>query len=171
MTDQDDELIFPRSVLRGLGALPGTAPAFRLTSNFHPGQDLPVKYTCNGADVSPPLAWTGAPAGTKSIALIMDDPDAPKEPWTHWVLYDIAPTASSIAEGASAGRPGRNDWHMAGYRGPCPPKGRHRYFFKLYALDAALGDLGEPNAAKLEQAMVGHVLGQAALMGTYASTK
>src|SRR5213078_4602232 len=118
--------------------------------------------------LSPPLAWSGVPEGAKSLALIVDDPDAPdprapRMTWVHWVLYDLPPGAKGLAEGAAAGglppgtREGRNDWKKTGYGGPCPPVGRHRYFFKLYALDSMLGDLGTPTKAKLEQTMKNHV--------------
>jgi Raf kinase inhibitor-like YbhB/YbcL family protein len=146
------------------------------SSAFAEGETIPTKYTCEGDDVSPPLQWSNVPAGTKSLALIVDDPDAPdpkapKRTWVHWVLYEIPADATSLPEGASplpAGtRDGINDWDRTGYGGPCPPIGRHRYFFKLYALDAALGDLSEPTKAELEQAMTGHVLAQTELIGTY----
>ena len=153
--------------------------ALALTSSAfaHEGA-IPKLYTCQGKDISPPLSWSGLPNGTKSVALIVDDPDAPdpKAPrmtWVHWVLYDLPGSASGLAEGAARGglpqgtREGRNDWKRTGWGGPCPPTGRHRYFFKLYALDAPLGDLGEPTKAKLEQAMAGHVLAKAELVGTY----
>ena len=137
---------------------------------------VPKKYTCQGDDISPPLAWSGLPDGTKSVALIVDDPDAPdpaapKRVWVHWVLYDIPPTVQSLAEAtkqAPAGaRDGKNDWGRTGYGGPCPPIGRHRYFHKLYALDTQLGDLGGPTKAQLEKAMQGHILAQGELIGTY----
>jgi len=135
-------------------------------------------YTCQGQDVSPPLAWKGVPAGTRSLALIVDDPDAPdpaapKMTWVHWVLYNIAPQASGLAEGVartdlpSGTLEGSNDWQRTGYGGPCPPIGRHRYFHKLYALDTVLPDLGKPTKAVLEKAMKGHILAQAELVGTY----
>jgi Raf kinase inhibitor-like YbhB/YbcL family protein len=137
---------------------------------------IPTKYTCEGTDVSPPLTWTGLPQGTKSVALIVDDPDAPdpaapKMTWVHWVLYNLPPTIDGLPEGASVlssttGR-GLNDWHNTKYGGPCPPIGRHRYFFRLYALDTELPDLGRPTKLMLEKAMKGHVLGQAELVGTY----
>jgi Raf kinase inhibitor-like YbhB/YbcL family protein len=139
---------------------------------------IPAKYTCEGEDVSPPLAWSGVPAGTKSLVLIVDDPDAPdpKAPrmtWVHWVLYDLPPTSTGLAEGVtgdalpSGTKVGLNDWKRADYGGPCPPIGRHRYFFKLYALDAALSGLSQPTKAKVEAAMRGHVVGEAQLVGTY----
>jgi len=151
----------------------------RLTSSsFEHEKEIPTKYTCEGADRSPALAWTGVPQGTKSLALIVDDPDAPdpkapKMTWVHWVLFGIAPSVSGLAEGITSAelppgaREGINDWKMPGYRGPCPPIGRHRYFHKLYALDALPALSGQPDKATLEQAMKGHVLEQATLMGTY----
>jgi hypothetical protein len=148
------------------------------SSAFSPGGEIPSRYTCEGEDVSPPLAWSDPPAGTRSFALIVDDPDAPdpKAPqrtWVHWVVYDLPADAARLAEGAGAGtlppgaRQGRNDWGRADWGGPCPPVGRHRYFHKLYALDAKLGDLRTPTEAALEPAMEGHVLGRAELVGTY----
>jgi hypothetical protein len=140
---------------------------------------IPTELTCQGADRSPPLTWTDVPAGTKSVALIVDDPDAPdpaapKTIWVHWVLYNLPPETTALAEGMKAStlpkgsREGLNDWKAIGYRGPCPPAGRHRYFFKLYALDAVLPNLGIAGTkADLEKAMHGHILGQAQLVGTY----
>ncbi|MHB8346390.1 MAG: YbhB/YbcL family Raf kinase inhibitor-like protein [Acidiferrobacterales bacterium] len=140
--------------------------------------DIPSKYTCDGEDISPPLLWSGVPAGTKSLALIMEDPDAPdpahpRITWVHWVLYNIPPGTSGLLEGAGSAtlpagtREGLNDWHRTGYGGPCPPIGRHRYFEKLYALDTVLPDLAQPTKAVLEKAMQGHVLAQQELVGTY----
>ena len=148
------------------------------SSAFADGGEIPKRHPCEGDDASPPLAWSGAPAGTKTFALVVDDPDAPdpKAPrmtWVHWVLYDIPATATALAEGAkraalpAGAREGKNDWRRTGYGGPCPPIGRHRYFHKLYALDAALGDLDTPAKAELERAMQGHVLAKAELIGTY----
>jgi Raf kinase inhibitor-like YbhB/YbcL family protein len=151
------------------------------SSAFAHGEEIPQEYTCDGADTSPQLHWTGVPEGAKSLALIVDDPDAPdpaapQRTYVHWVLYDIPPTVTELPAGtavpggaaASDGaREGKNDWDRTGYGGPCPPIGRHRYFFKLYALDAGLGDLGSPTKAELERAMEGHVLEQTELMGTY----
>jgi Raf kinase inhibitor-like YbhB/YbcL family protein len=141
------------------------------------GQDssIPREHTCDGADTAPALEWNGAPDGTKSFALIVDDPDAPdpaapKRTYVHWVVYDIPPSASALAEGGAlprGARDGTNDWNRTGYGGPCPPIGRHRYFFKLYALDVVLGDRGAMTKAELEREMRGHVLGSAELMGTY----
>ena len=145
---------------------------------FAAGGAIPSKYTCDGANQSPPLEWSGAPDGTKSFALILDDPDAPdpkapKATWVHWVLYDIPVGAMRLPEAVEARalppgtREGRNDWGRTGYGGPCPPIGRHRYFFKLYALDTVLPDLREPDKAALEKAMKGHVIEHAELVGTY----
>jgi len=160
-------------------AVQGGAMALSLTSSaFQSGGEIQSVYTCEGKDTSPPLEWSSTPPGTKSLALIVDDPDAPdpkapKVTWVHWVLYDIPPAATGLpaaiaSKDLPAGtREGMNDWKRAGYGGPCPPIGRHRYFFKLYALDIALPDLGTPTKAKLEKAMEGHVLGKAELVGTY----
>jgi len=152
-----------------------------LTSTaFAKGGDIPARYTCEGSDVAPPLTWSGVPDGAKSLTLIVDDPDAPdpaapKMTWVHWVLYDIAPSATGLPEGGKplpeGTREGLNDWKRTGYGGPCPPVGRHRYFFKLYALDTLLPDLRAPKKADLERAMHGHVLAQAELIGTYQKGK
>lgn len=138
--------------------------------------EIPKRHTCDGEDVSPALRWSNLPEGTQSLALIADDPDAPdpaapKLVWVHWVLYNIPPSADGLV-GAEKKLPagtleGLNDWKRTGYGGPCPPIGRHRYFFKLYALDVVLPDLEEPNKSLLEQAMAGHIIGQAELIGTY----
>ena len=147
------------------------------TAFVHKGE-IPRLYTGEGRDASPPLAWSGAPAGTKSFALIVDDPDAPdprapKLTWVHWVLYNIPASAAGLSEAAKSGelpsgtKEGLNDWRRTGYGGPMPPIGRHRYFHKLYALDAVLPDLGTPTKAALEKAMTGHVLEKAELVGTY----
>ena len=146
-----------------------TSPVFT-----HNGTN-PKVYTCQGKDMSPALAWSGLPSGTKSVALIVDDPDvpdpaAPKREWVHWVLYNIPPATTGLAEAAklpAGAREGKNDWDRLGYGGPCPPIGRHRYFHKLYALDVVLPDLNEPTKATLLDAMEGHVLGEAELIGTY----
>jgi Raf kinase inhibitor-like YbhB/YbcL family protein len=155
------------------------AMTLALTSTaFTAGGAIPKRHTCDGDDVSPPLAWRGVPAGAKSLVLIVDDPDAPdpaapKLTWVHWVVYDIPPTATGFPEAVkpsglpSGTRQGLNDWKRTGYGGPCPPIGRHRYFHKLYALDTVLGDLGQPTKAKLEAAMKRHVLAHAELVGTY----
>ena len=143
----------------------------------HQGE-IPKRYTCEGEDVSPPLLWSNPPEGTRSFALIVDDPDAPdpeapRMTWVHWVLYNLPATATELPEGVpSEALPrgtgqGLNDWRRKGYGGPCPPIGRHRYFHKLYALDVVLPDLGAAGKPELETAMEGHVLGRAELVGTY----
>ncbi|HTP47782.1 MAG TPA: YbhB/YbcL family Raf kinase inhibitor-like protein [Casimicrobiaceae bacterium] len=148
------------------------------SSAFAANAAMPSLYTCEGKDISPPLAWSGAPARTRSFVLIVDDPDAPdpaapKMTWVHWVLYDIPATASSLPEAVKSAalpagtREGINDWKRTRYGGPCPPVGRHRYFHKLYALDTLLPDLNRPDKAAVEKAMQGHVLAEAALIGTY----
>jgi len=153
--------------------------ALALTSSaFTHNGAIPKQYTCQGSDISVPLAWNGLPAGTKSLALIVDDPDAPdpaapKMTWVHWVLYNIPPAAAGLKEAIKAGElpkgtlDGLNDWKRAGYGGPCPPIGRHRYFHKLYALDVVLPDLKRPAKAQLEKAMQGHMLEKFELIGTY----
>lgn len=139
---------------------------------------MPAHLTCDGEDRSPELRWAGLPEGTQSLALIVDDPDAPdpaapQRTWVHWVLYGIPPTVTGLAEGVlprdlpPGTREGINDWGRTGYGGPCPPIGRHRYFHKLYALNKVLPDLGKPTKAALEKAMTGHVLASAELVGTY----
>jgi hypothetical protein len=145
---------------------------------FAPDGEILRKYTCEGEDVSPPLTWQGVPAGSKSLVLIVDDPDAPdpaapQMTWVHWVLYDIPTNATGLPQDTVRhGLPdgtleGTNDWKRTGYGGPCPPIGRHRYFHKLYALDVALGDLASPTKSDLEAAMEGHVIARVELIGTY----
>jgi len=140
--------------------------------------EIPRRYTCDGDDVSPPLLWSGVPEGARSLALVVDDPDAPdpaapRMTWVHWVLYNLPPGSGGLAEGLGPGElpegalEGLNDWGRTGYGGPCPPVGRHRYFHKLYALDVMLPDLGEPKKAELEQVIQGHVLGRAEIIGTF----
>jgi Raf kinase inhibitor-like YbhB/YbcL family protein len=142
---------------------------------------IPKLYTCQGKDISPSINWSGLPDGTKSLVLIVDDPDAPdpaapKRTWVHWVLYNIPPSASGLQEAVNATglptgtRQGRNDWDRTGYGGPCPPIGRHRYFHKLYALDIVLQDLKQPNKATVLEAIEGHVIESAELIGTYQKT-
>jgi Raf kinase inhibitor-like YbhB/YbcL family protein len=147
-----------------------------VSSAFGQNGEIPSKHTCEGKDVSPPLSFSGAPPGTKSYALIVDDPDAPdpkapKRVWVHWVVYDIPAGSSALAEGANrapeGARDGKNDWGRTGYGGPCPPIGRHRYFHKIYALDVLLGDRGPLDKAGLTAAMQGHVLASGELIGTY----
>lgn len=141
-------------------------------------KDIPARHTCQGMDTSPPLSWSGLPPGTRSLALIVDDPDAPDPAapemiFVHWVLYNIPPDVDGLEEGAApAGLPldteqGMNDWHDKTWGGPCPPVGRHRYFFKLYALNTTLPHLRHPTKGTLEEAMHGHILAQAELIGLY----
>jgi Raf kinase inhibitor-like YbhB/YbcL family protein len=152
------------------------------SSSFRPQGSIPARFTCDGDDVSPALEWTDVPDGTRSLVLIVDDPDAPdpaapKRTWVHWVLYDLPPSAASLAEGVDSAslpagtREGLNDWGRTGYGGPCPPVGRHRYFFRLYALDTSLGTLGDASRGAIDRAMQGHVIATAELLGTYARAK
>jgi Raf kinase inhibitor-like YbhB/YbcL family protein len=145
------------------------------SSAFPANQPIPARYTCDGVDIPPPLTWQGLPPGTRSLALIIDDPDAPdprhpRQVWVHWVVYNLPPDCAGLAEAGAlppGAMVGRNDWNRTGYGGPCPPIGRHRYFHKLYALDTVLPDLKHPAKSQLEQAMQGHVLAQAELVGIY----
>lgn len=155
------------------------ASAMTLTSpDFTPGGAIPAVYTCEGKDVSPALSWSGVPEGTRSLALVIADPDAPDPvkpqlTWSHWVLYNLPPDAKGLPQGVAATAlppgtlQGKNDWKRTGYGGPCPPIGRHRYFHRLYALDVVLPDLQEPSRESLEAQMKGHILATAELMGTY----
>lgn len=150
-----------------------------LTSTaFSQGGEIPTRHTCEGEDISPPLSWNDVPPGTQSFALIVDDPDAPdpqapRMTYVHWVVYNLPRDVRELAADASGtampggAREGTNDWNRTGWGGPCPPIGRHRYFHKLYALDTVLGDLGAATKPELEQAMEGHIVAQAELMGTY----
>lgn len=147
-----------------------------ISTAFASGGEIPARHTCEGADIAPPLQWTGVPDQAASLALIVDDPDAPdpaapQTTWVHWVLFDIPPSTPGLPEGGhplpAGTHEGLNDWGRHGYDGPCPPVGRHRYFFKLYALDQRLTALPRANKAAVEQAMRGHVLAHAELMGTY----
>ena len=159
-----------------MSALTISSPAFT------PGAGIPALYTCQGRDISPPLAWTGVPPAAKSLVLIVDDPDAPdpkapKMTWVHWVLYNIPPTVAGLPEGTTSSSlppgtlEGKNDWKRTGYGGPCPPIGRHRYFHKLYALNTVLPDLKQPTKAQVEQAMEGHIVANAVVMGQYQKEK
>ena len=152
------------------------------SSAFEEGSEIPNRHTCEGEDVSPPLRWTAPPRGTKSLALIVEDPDAPdpaapKTTWVHWIVVDLPPEAGGLAQGAGSdglppgARAGRNDWKRTDYGGPCPPIGRHRYFHRLYALDTTLRDLAAPTRAELLRAMEGHVLKEAVLIGTYKKSR
>jgi hypothetical protein len=170
------------ALLWGVGSISKAeerAMSMTITSSaFAHNGSIPKQYTCEGKDLSPPLAWSGVPAQAKSLVLIVDDPDAPdpaapQMTWVHWVLYNLPPTATGLPEAVGAThlpqgtREGSNDWQRTGYGGPCPPIGRHRYFHKLYALDRVLPDLYKPRKQELEKAMKGHIVGQAQLVGTY----
>ena len=158
------------------GALAG---GLVLTSSaFESGSPIPKAHTCQGADRAVPLDWSGVPEGTKSFALVVDDPDAPdpkapKVRWVHWVVYDLPAAISSVPEGSpqpelpQGSRIGTNDWTRADWGGPCPPIGRHRYVFTLYALDTVLGDRGALGRDALREALSGHILAEASLVGTY----
>jgi Raf kinase inhibitor-like YbhB/YbcL family protein len=157
-----------------------TSMTMQVTSSaFQAGQAIPAKYTCEGADISPPLEWSGVPASAKSLALICDDPDAPVGTWLHWVLYDLPVTATDLAEKVPpseslsfGAKQGINDFKRVGFCGPCPPPGKpHRYYFKLYALDVDLGLKPRATKQELLRAMDGHILAEAQLMGTYQRRK
>jgi Raf kinase inhibitor-like YbhB/YbcL family protein len=152
-----------------------------LSPEFDDGDIIPIQYTCEGKDISPPLIWEDIPEGTKSLVLIVDDPDAPDPEapmmtWVHWVLYNIPPETDGLPEGvASRSLPpgtkeGLNDWSRTGYGGPCPPIGRHRYFHKLYALDTVLKGMNQPNKQQVEAAMKGHIIAETELVGVYKKT-
>ncbi len=130
---------------------------------------IPPKYTCDGADVNPPLKWEGAPDKAKSLALIVDDPDAPAGTWVHWVVWNINPADQGISENSvpKGAAQGINDFRKQAYGGPCPPSGTHRYFFKIYALDSVLNIQPKSSKADLEKAMKGHIISRAELVGTY----
>lgn len=153
-----------------------TPMELKVTSTvFQQGGVIPAQYTCDGADISPPLTWTGGPGGTQSYALIADDPDAPVGTWVHWVLYNIPATATSLPENVAKKESlsdgtvqGVNDFKRYGYGGPCPPGGTHRYFFKVYALDTVLKTGPGLTKKKLLREIEGHILGQGELMGTYS---
>lgn len=154
----------------------GRAMTFRVQSTaFANGSEIAKKFTCSGADLSPALSWSGVPAGTHSLALISDDPDAPASAWTHWIVWNIPPQTAALPEGVAktealdnGARQGTNDFGRIGYGGPCSPPGKpHRYFFKLYALDAMLDLKQDATRKELDTAMKGHVLSQAEVMGKY----
>jgi len=161
----------------------GTHMAMTLTSPaFAFGEPIPTRYTCEGNDISPALAWSGVPENARSLVLIVDDPDAPdpaapQRTWVHWVLYNIPADAEGLPEGIAASElpgdtlEGLNDWGRTGYGGPCPPIGRHRYFFRLYALDRHLPDLGKVGKDGVEAAMRDHIVADATLVGTYQKVK
>lgn len=149
-----------------------------ISQAFNSGDKIPAMYTCDGRNISPPLSWSNLPSGAKSLALIVDDPDAPdpaapRQTWVHWVLYNLPPGLKNLSPGIvtqdlpAGTKQGKNDWDRFGYGGPCPPIGCHRYFYTLYALDTVLPDLGAANKTKLLNAMRGHILAHAELLGRY----
>jgi Raf kinase inhibitor-like YbhB/YbcL family protein len=154
-------------------------PFTLMSTSFDHGSPIPPRHTCDAEDVSPCLSWTGVPEGTRSLALIVDDPDAPdpdapRMKWVHWVLYNLPVSSTGLPEAVDADSlptgtlEGKNDWKRDGYGGPCPPIGRHRYFFRIHALDIELPNLDHPTRRRLEEGMQGHVLEEAVLMGTYS---
>jgi len=152
----------------------GEKMTIKVTSTaFNDGELIPKKYTCDGENVSPPLAWADVPANAKSIALIVDDPDAPGKTWVHWVVYDLPTSVTSLSENAAkaeqlgGGKQGTNDFKKIGYGGPCPPSGAHRYYFKLYALNAETSLNPGATKEQLLQAMAGHIIAQGQLIGRY----
>ena len=164
----------------GCGAAPspeseGTVSLNLASTAFGQGEPIPINFSCDGSDISPPLQWDAPPAGTQSFALIVDDPDAPVGTWVHWVLYDLPAESRDLPEAVppdaelpAGGLHGQNSWKRLGYGGPCPPSGTHRYFFKLYTLDIALGLESGAAAEQVRKAMGGHVLAEGELMGTYS---
>ena len=167
--------LFPFSGLDESGArMKGGRKLEVKSSAVKTGERIPAKYTCDGLDVSPPLEWSNAPAGTKHFAIICDDPDAPMGTWVHWVIYDIPASITKLPEKVSpqrelenGARQGSNDFRKIGYGGPCPPSGEHRYYFKLYALDVPTGLKPGATKAQLLESMKGHILAEAQLMGKY----
>lgn len=161
--DNRGERVFNRLIIR--------------SSAFTDNSPIPRQHTCDGLEISPPLYWFDIPQGTKSLALIIDDPDAPKLTWVHWIVYNIPPHTGGLSENISShelppgAKEGLNSWERTGYGGPCPPIGEHRYFHKLYALDIILPDLNHPNKKQLEKAMKDHILGEAELIGTYMRSR
>ena len=169
-------LLAALSVVSSRAAEKSHSASMQLTSSaFRAGEPLPVNHTCDGNNVSPSLQWNGAPSGTKSLALIVDDPDAPMGTWVHWVLFNLPANTTDLAEDVPKGqylpngaRQGLNDFKHLGYGGPCPPPGKpHRYFFKLYALSATLDLKPGTTKKEVERSMEKHVLAQGQLMGTY----
>jgi len=151
------------------------AEILELTSPvFENGKPIPIIFTCDGVDASPPLEWDRVPEGTKSFVIFCDDPDAPRGNWVHWVIYNIPPDSTSLPQGLprleilpDSSRQAITDFEVPGYGGPCPPSGVHRYYFMLYALDTVLNFEKTPDKAVVEEATIGHVIGKGLLMGTY----
>lgn len=160
----------PRPASAAPTAATPPAPTLALTSPaFAYGAPIPVRYTCDGEDTSPPLSWSTPPPETRSLVLLVEDPDAPMGTWIHWLVYDIPPSQQALPEGVSGvGTPGRNSWQRTGYGGPCPPPGKpHRYFFRLFALDAVLSLPAGATWPQAQQVMSGHLLAQGEWMGVY----
>lgn len=149
------------------------------TNAFQPGTEIPQKFTCSGEDLSPEISWTDLPEGTQSVAVIVDDPDAPVGTWTHWMVYDLPPSIQKLAQERprtasldDGGLQGKNDFGNLGYNGPCPPPGKpHRYFFKVYALDQKLEIPAGATRKALDEALKGHVLAEGEVMGTFARSR
>lgn len=142
---------------------------------FEHGARIPARFTCDGDDTSPPIRWSGLPAGTQSLVLISDDPDAPVGTWDHWVIFNIPGNSNGLDEGvprvgelSDGSRQGRNSWRRLGYGGPCPPSGTHRYYFRLFALDSALKLEAGSDKKQVQQAMQGHILAEGELLGLYS---
>jgi Raf kinase inhibitor-like YbhB/YbcL family protein len=166
--------LFIALMLTLLGSLYGKEAQMKISSSAfgHNGQ-IPTKYTCDGSDINPPLRFEGVPADAKSLALIVDDPDAPAGTWVHWVVWSIYPRSTEIRENSvpAGALQGKNDFNKRAYGGPCPPSGTHRYFFKLYALDTTLNIGANTTKATLESAMKGHILAEAQLIGLYKRSR
>lgn len=152
------------------------------SSKFSHNENIPKTYTCQGKNISPPLSWSDVPSDAKSLVLVVDDPDAPdpmapKMTWVHWVLYNLPVDINELVENLTVDnlpkgvKEGQNDWKSTGYRGPCPPIGKHRYYFKLYALNIVLDDLGSPSKDKLISAIHDHIITEAQLIGKYKKTE
>jgi hypothetical protein len=157
-----------------IGQTSSSPASIKITSSaFSSGEQIPKKYTCDAANVNPPLHLDNVPKTAKSLALIVDDPDAPGRTWVHWLVWNIDPNTTDIAENSVSRNAvqGTSDFGEAKYGGPCPPSGTHRYFFKAYALDTTLSLPSSSKKSALEKAMAGHILGQGSLMGTYSHSK
>ena len=179
MTRRVFSLVFIAGVLLfqpcGFGKEDGMKKIVVTSSAFGEGDRIPSDFTCDGVNMSPPIEWSGVPANTGSLAVIVDDPDAPSGNWVHWLVYDLSPSLTQLPAGipkgerlSGGGLQGRTDFGALGYGGPCPPKGTHRYFFKVYALDAMLNLKPGVTKADLLKAMEGRILGQGELMGRYS---
>ncbi|MDD2773525.1 MAG: YbhB/YbcL family Raf kinase inhibitor-like protein [Elusimicrobiales bacterium] len=162
-------------LLLSAGPLPASSvrnpkPAIKLESAWAPGAAIPARYTCSGQNASPPLKFSGVPGNAKSLALVMNDPDAPAKVWTHWVLFNIPPATAAIAENSipAGALAGRNDFGSESYGGPCPPGGAHRYNIRVYALDCMLSLPKDADRTKLDAAMKGHIIAEGELSGVFS---